>query len=35
MEANEKWLTGRHYLAMDDYFDWKTRHPEDITQSPS
>jgi hypothetical protein len=25
MEQDEKWVSGRRYLKMDDYFDWKAK----------
>ncbi|WP_353949027.1 IS256 family transposase [Sporolactobacillus sp. Y61] len=27
MEQDEKWVSGRRYLKMDDYFDWKAKQP--------
>lgn len=32
MEVNEKWLAGRRYLAMDDYFKWKAQHSKKQSQ---
>ena len=28
-ETHEEWSTGRRYLNMDEYFDWKTAQQED------
>ena len=29
-ETHEGWSTGRRYLNMDEYFDWKTAQQEDM-----
>lgn len=33
MEQDEKWLDGRCYLKMEDYFDWKAKQPKTTPSS--
>lgn len=33
MEKDEKWIEGRHYLKMEDYFEWRAKQPKSPDRS--